>query len=210
MGRWQQACVGNGCKHRGNQANSRWGYFGSFRLTLVPLWGTAVPWTPRSLLLRRMIPAFAWAPAVLPSWSFRVIRRRPGRSRGTGRFWLLPLMAKSTLTTSIASALFPKLTWLLFLFFSFLSLDGDLPLSEGGLDWLLSFFGGGFSCLYAQESLVHVPLFHLTQCPFGMYPVFSPTAGAALDEEAPRVLATRSRLDSRRSLSKYYGAPIDL
>ena len=105
---------------------------------------------------------------------------------------------------------FQNLHGCFFLFFSFLSLDGDLPLSEGGLDWLLSFFGGGFSCLYAQESLVHVPLFHLTQCPFGMYPVFSPTAGAALDEEAPRVLATRSRLDSRRSLSKYYGAPIDL
>ena len=45
-------------------------------------------------------------------------------------------------------------------------------------------------------------LYSTWQYSFGMYPVFSPTAGAVLDEEAPRVLATRSRLDWRRSMSK--------
>ena len=37
-------------------------------------------------------------------------------------------------------------------------------ISDEGLDRLRSFFGGGFSCLYVQESFVQVPfLFHLTQ-----------------------------------------------
>ena len=87
-------------------------------------------------------------------------------------------------------------------FFFPLSRDGERPRSLDGLDVLRSRFGGGFSCLYGQESLVHEPLFHLTQYPFGMYPGFSSTAGVAFEEAAPRVLATRSLLDSSRSLSK--------
>ena len=97
---------------------------------------------------------------------------------------------------------FQNLHGCFFLFLPFLPLDGDLPLSDGGLDWLRSFLGGGFSCLYVHASFVQVPLFYLTQYPLGMYPVLSPTAGAALDEEAPRLRATRSRLDSSLSRSR--------
>ena len=83
----------------------------------------------------------------------------------------------------------PELAWL-FLFVLVIPTSRWWFASVWGWPWLTSILlGGGFSCLYVQESFVHVPFFHLAQYPFGMYPVFSPTAGAAgaaLDEEAPR------------------------
>ena len=143
-----QTGIGNGCEHRCNEANGRWGCLRSVRFACIPLWGSGVSRTPGTLLDKRAV--FPTA-GTFASLFFKSLGEGLTGIAARGDLDCFPSWLNRHSLPLVHRPCFQNLQICFFLFLPVLSLDGDLPLSDEGLDWLRSFFGGGFSCLYVQE-----------------------------------------------------------